>query len=157
MIGVGWALGPYVAHIFLKIPKEARRSKETLMNYVKRLGPNQQMDIVYTQFTGFRKTTGVQLKELRALPSKRGVSANMARMSFDSKGNPIKDEQPFWRTGPRTKFYVQDTDLVNRKSAAPGIWKLVWQRIQQQSVPVSPKQQSGQYRQWIEQKQQSVP
>lgn len=156
MIAVGMVLAPYVAHIFLKVPREARTSKEALMIWAKRPPPHIQMDIVHTQFTGWKKTTAVQLKDLRVLPSGRGVTPNLLRLRYGRHGEVLPDEQKWWKVGPRTRYYVQDIDLVSRKSAAPGVWKLVWQRIQQQSGPLKVESGQGQYHEWKARRRQSA-
>ena len=112
---------PFVMNIFIDAPAVARRSKESLVAFARRLPPDTRLEIETLGFLPVPRTTGLRLSELRMRPQSLARIANLERYPF------VKPKS-FWTRLAGTSlnhFYARPTEKYWLRSRAPEIWPLV--------------------------------
>ncbi|KAL1391021.1 hypothetical protein HDK64DRAFT_266273 [Phyllosticta capitalensis] len=127
---------PFTNSIFLWIPREARRSHENLLRYVKALPRNARLDLITIRLIGMHKTTPTTLGELREFRGGFGA-ANWVRVppkestkEMDAKRATFGQRMMALLREPRNRFAI---DLRNGKagsrSRVPGIVEMVAAKV----------------------------
>ncbi|KAK7547682.1 hypothetical protein IWX49DRAFT_579721 [Phyllosticta citricarpa] len=127
---------PFTNSIFLWIPREARRSHEHLMRYVKSLPPSARLDLITLRLAGLHKTTRATLGEMREFRGGFGA-ANWVRVVPKNSVKAAEEK----KTGfgqrilallkePRNRFAI---DLRDGKSGSrtrvPGVVEIVAEKV----------------------------
>ncbi|KAK7544342.1 uncharacterized protein J3D65DRAFT_609280 [Phyllosticta citribraziliensis] len=129
---------PFTNSIFLWIPREARRSHENLMRYLKTLPQSARIDLITMRLSGLHKTTRTTLGELREfrggfgaanwvrVPPKASVWAaeeRRMRMGFGQRIMALLKE-------PRNRFAIDLRDgKSGSRSRVPGVVEIVAQKV----------------------------
>lgn len=130
MIFVTYTTAPFVSYVHIKLPAFARRSQDQLMQWVKNLPRNTEIDMTTLRFSGRPRVSRMPLSDLKETKARLGV-ANLARVSNSS----INSKRPWWKGKEPDLFYVAHDSTKGRKSA---VWqtapwqKAVWQHIVEQ-------------------------
>jgi hypothetical protein len=142
---LAYLTAPFVHQIFLQIPEVARRNRADLMHFASTLTSkpvataNTKLEFVTLRIFPFRKTTGVFIHELRALPSRKMRLANIELPKNDAWAERQREKGMFKRmyeviSEPRYKFYVKEGRTYTMKTGVPGVWEEVAKRIKEQTV-----------------------
>ena len=126
MIFVSIVSAPFVSTIHLRIPPEARMSKERLMKYTQILPPAAQLDITAMRLLPWPKTIGTRVSELRPFKSLFSI-ADLKRVPHQRGKSPRS-----WGLQQR-KFYVGEKQ-ASKRSRAPGAWDNIMRQIRKHSA-----------------------
>lgn len=118
MLIVGTMTSPFVAFVHLRLPPAARGTSKALQQFCENLPRDAQLDFTTSRLSGFSRTTGARVWELRPLPKRLLRLANIERVSDAHSPWWIRWAQ--W-AAPRNRFYVGGT-AGTKRSRAPGIW-----------------------------------
>ena len=121
MIFVASISAPFVSTIHLRLPPEARLSKERLMRYTQLLPPGALLEITAMRFLPWPKRIGTRISELR--PFRSPVSIADIRRVPQKQGNTRNS----WSL-QQSKFYVGEKE-ASKRSRAPGAWDNIMQQL----------------------------
>lgn len=130
MLITAYASAPFVNSAYLFVPQYARKSGDILMRYAKNLPPDARLELVTIRMSGFQKSTGALLSELRPYKPRFGI-ANVERVpsKFDERATTGRRRWIRWLDEPRNKFHVTNDKDVMKRSRAPGVWNHVMEAI----------------------------
>jgi len=130
---------PYVGSIHIRLPPQARSSKEVLMRWIERMPKDTALDFTTLRLIGLQKTNGLLVGELRTSKPRLARLANLERVQRSAAWNKQTHRggavaRFFARfQEPRNKFYVAERRTVTDRSRAPGVWEKVLEQIKKQS------------------------
>ena len=104
MVFVYLSSKPFVQFIHIRLPLNARRSKESLLEWSKRVHPSTEFRILTMNFFGFPSTSIVAAKDLKDRSTKAGV-ANLERV-FDATA--LNQDRPWYQGKKPRLFYVSE-------------------------------------------------
>ena len=118
MVFIAYSTAPFVSYVHIKLPGFARHSKDQLMQWVKQVPRNAEIDLTTMRFSGRPRVSRMLISDLKETEARLGV-ANLARVSNLTI-------RPWWMGKEPTLFYVTPKSAV-RKNAP---WqKAIWQHI----------------------------
>lgn len=133
LITATFATAPFVAHINMEIPGWARRSKDTLNQFVKKLPGDTRLEIGLLGFLPRPKKRIVTVSELRKLPPSWIRLANLEHFPKRNEGKDIPWRYKMFLKVFYAQFYVKPGMDGQKKSRAPGVWEEVQRHIRQVS------------------------
>jgi hypothetical protein len=139
VVAMSYLTAPFVKRVAMEIPETARRSRDALMNFTRKMPETTRLEFTTLRAYPFERNTGMVLSELRALPPQKGRFANIElpktkEWRQNQKKKPIY--MRFWEVlaEPRFKFYVKEGRSYTVKTGVPGVWENVAMAIQQRTL-----------------------
>jgi hypothetical protein len=128
MIVTSLATGPMIHDVTIKLPDSARRSKDALKSFVKRLPPDTVVRASYMRWMPWPRSSDMKLRDLRRIqPSwKRGI-ANLEHLPGSMKGQ--KKNPFYWFAYTNWGKYYINREQSKDMSASPGVWNTIWNQI----------------------------
>lgn len=124
------ATGPFVHSIKLRLPPSVRTSKDELLHFVDNMPGNAELRIECMRFAPWPTKRDVKFGLLRKYrPSLKGGLANLEYVT-EHGGNAKGYEGTWWHNMVKNamgRFMVDN--VVQDKSAAPGLWIKIWKQI----------------------------
>lgn len=121
---------PSVATIFIDAPAYARRSKEALISFAKRLPLDTALEIQTLGLLAIPRTKTLRVGELRLRPEGWGRLANLEQVHAIDKTSKI----PKWARWSLQRFYARPVASRWKNSRAPEVWPLVFEAITRNTV-----------------------
>ncbi|KAK6002830.1 hypothetical protein QM012_001580 [Aureobasidium pullulans] len=121
---------PSIANIFIDVPATARRSKEALISFAKRLPPDTALEIQTLGLLPAPRTKTLRVGELRIRPEGWGRLANLEQVHEIDKTSKI----PKWARWSLQRFYARPVASRWKNSRAPEVWPLVYEAITRNTV-----------------------
>ncbi|KAI5199662.1 hypothetical protein AUEXF2481DRAFT_342344 [Aureobasidium subglaciale EXF-2481] len=121
---------PAVVNIFIDTPVWARRSKESLMMFAKRLPPDTAMEIETLGLLPLPRTKVLRLSELRICPAGWGRLANLEQVTAVDQTSKV----PKLLRWSLQRFYARPAASRWKNSRAPDVWPLVFQTISSNTI-----------------------
>ncbi|CAD0096163.1 unnamed protein product, partial [Aureobasidium mustum] len=121
---------PSVATIFIDAPATARRSKEALISFAKRLPLDTALEIQTLGLLAVPRTKTLRVGELRLRPEGWGRLANLEQVHAIDKTSKV----PKWARWSLQRFYARPVASRWKNSRAPEIWPLVFEAITRNTV-----------------------
>ncbi|KAI5247951.1 hypothetical protein E4T42_05878 [Aureobasidium subglaciale] len=121
---------PAVVNIFIDTPVWARRSKESLMMFAKRLPPDTAMEIETLGLLPLPRTKVLRLSELRIRPAGWGRLANLEQVTAVDQTSKV----PKLLRWSLQRFYARPAASRWKNSRAPDVWPLVFQTISSNTI-----------------------
>lgn len=129
MTGCHLMTRPYITNVFIQPPGWARRSKEALLNFARRLPSDTVLEIETLGFLPVPRRKAVRLSDLRTVPQGFGL-ANLERVAAN-EGTSKLPKSMRWSLN---QFYARPSAGHWQKSRAPDVWPLVWEFVSKNSV-----------------------
>lgn len=130
MMYVTYTSMPFVSNVRIKLPRIARRSKDQLMQWVRKVPSNAEIDVTTMRFSGRPRVSRMFISDLRETKARWGI-ANLARTS-----NPTASASRSWWMGKDPHiFYVADDGTKSQKppiSSAVYLRQFMWKHIMDQ-------------------------
>lgn len=121
---------PSVANIFIDAPASARRSKEALVSFAKRVPLDTALEIQTLGLLSVPRTKTLRVGELRVRPEGWGRLANLEQVHAIDKTSKI----PKWARWSLQRFYARPVPSRWKNSRAPEVWPLVLEAITRNTV-----------------------
>ncbi|KAI4762129.1 hypothetical protein E4T52_05676 [Aureobasidium sp. EXF-3400] len=121
---------PSVANIFIDAPASARRSKEALVSFAKRVPLDTALEIQTLGLLSVPRTKTLRVGELRVRPEGWGRLANLEQVHAIDKTSKI----PKWARWSLQRFYARPVASRWKNSRAPEVWPLVLEAITRNTV-----------------------
>ncbi|KAG9611337.1 hypothetical protein KCU77_g6865, partial [Aureobasidium melanogenum] len=121
---------PSVANIFIDAPASARRSKEALISFAKRVPLDTALEIQTLGLLSVPRTKTLRVGELRVRPEGWGRLANLEQVHAIDKTSKI----PKWARWSLQRFYARPVASRWKNSRAPEVWPLVLEAITRNTV-----------------------
>ena len=122
MLYVTYFSAPFVSYVHVRLPIFARRSREQLLRWAKRVSPSTEIDLTTMRFYGRPSVSRMPLSDLRKIKTNFSV-ANLVRTEKPLQPNL---ERPWWMPKPRMEFYV---GKERGKSREASVWRMIFDRI----------------------------
>ncbi|GAB7357152.1 hypothetical protein MBLNU459_g8145t1 [Dothideomycetes sp. NU459] len=116
---------PYVVNVFIRPPNHARRSKETINAFARRLPPDTRLEFQTMGLLPLPRTRGALLSEVRTLPPSKKRLANLELVPGGGSG----ERRSMWRRMTQGYLYTGPSKRNWEKTGAPGVWQLVFDQI----------------------------
>lgn len=129
LVLVSFMTAPFVADVFIRLPDWARKSRDSLKTFARRMPPDTRLDFQKIGFLPFPRTRGMQLSELRTLSSSMAL-ANLEHVPHANAGK----HTPAWLRLARGYLYLRPKPSHWQKTPAPDVWPLVLDHIQRNSI-----------------------
>ena len=107
---------PFVQFIHIRLPLGARRSKESLLEWSKKIDPSTEFRIMSMNFIGLPTISTVATKNLRDCSTKAGI-ANLERI-FDATA--MNQNRPWYQGKKPRLFYVAEPAIKDTPSTVLG-------------------------------------
>jgi hypothetical protein len=128
MVVTALATGPMIHDIKIKLPAAARRSKEDLKSFVKRLPPDTILRATYMRLVPWPVSSDMMLRDLqRVQPSWKFGIANLEHVPSSMIGQ--EKHIAYWPVRMTFGRYYVNRTQTREKSAATGIWDTIWNQI----------------------------
>ncbi|KAG9674089.1 hypothetical protein KCU99_g3668, partial [Aureobasidium melanogenum] len=121
---------PSVANIFIDAPASARRSREALVSFAKRVPLDTALEIQTLGLLSVPRTKTLRVGELRVRPEGWGRLANLEQVHAIDKTSKI----PKWARWSLQRFYARPVASRWKNSRAPEVWPLVLEAITRNTV-----------------------
>lgn len=123
MVFVAYTTRPFVNYVHLRLPHFARRSRDQLLRWAKKMPPSTEIDITTMRFYGTARVSRMRLADLRGKKARLGV-ANLVRINID----PDMKGRIWWRGETQNQFYVGNQKFKGKDTS---IWMSVLEHIRQ--------------------------
>ncbi|KAF1350100.1 hypothetical protein BDV97DRAFT_182768 [Delphinella strobiligena] len=138
LVLVSFMTAPFVSDVFIRLPDWARKSRDSLKTFARRMPPDTRLDFQKIGFLPFPRTRGVQLSELRTLSSSKAL-ANLEHVPHANAGK----HTPAWLRLARGYLYLRPKSSHWQKTPAPDVWPLVLDHIQRNSIAAGSVKQAS--------------
>ena len=125
----GFAFGGYVHQINLILPPAARRSKQDLLRYARRIPHNSVLEIKCFWFRPWPVTKQVWFEDLRRLPFSQVRLSNLEHVPLGTRKAHDNAGWLGWLVRSFMGRYWVSRSALRDRSRVPGVWDIIWEQI----------------------------
>ncbi|QIW97610.1 hypothetical protein AMS68_003128 [Peltaster fructicola] len=125
---------PFVSTVRVRVPKEARKSVDSVVRYVRRLPPDTKVTFQTMRWLPWPVKSVVRFDELRRIDARKSHSANLAILpagDVKAKQREQLEGSPLL-AGLMKRMYSRlwvDREQAQDRSSAPGVLDIIWEQI----------------------------
>ena len=115
-----YALGPFVAHVHLRLPRITRQSRELLSRYMQNLPKDAELEITTMSFIGKPRISLVRIGDLKPVKERFGM------VNYVRNTKKLNTARPWYMGKPVRAFGLHGGVPLKK---FPGIWEQIVKAI----------------------------